>query len=119
MQKRIATVSGILVEVDSPVRKFPNNIQERSSIEESEEFFRLQYESAKQSGETELATDFDRCRTLLKWASTCNAKLVHTIGALTKEEGCSMRFVFNFPEMRLMQEFITYLNNNVNGPFLA
>lgn len=118
MQKRIATISGILVEADSPVRKFPNNLQERSNIDEAEKFFGLQYESAKQAGELELATDFDRCRMLLKWASTCSGTLVHTIGALSKEGGSSMRFTFKFPNMRLMREFINYLNNNVNGPHL-
>ncbi len=118
MQKRIATLSGILVEVDSPVKKFPNNIQERNSLGETEEFFRAQCEHAKQSEEPILATDYDRCRMLLKWASACNARLVHTIGALTRDRGSCMRFTFNFPELKSMQEFIMYLNNNVNGPYV-
>ena len=61
--------------------------------------------------------EYDRCRALLKWASTCNASLV-IVKNSNDESGQNINFTFSFDNLDTMLDFSKNFKTEMNGSIL-
>ena len=83
-------------------------IVQYENIHAAEAAFASKYETAKKPGDK---VNFERARALMKWAGTCNAKLVE----MKRQKAGRMDVTLEFKDKRDMDEFHKYLKSNVDG----
>lgn len=114
MRKKLAKMVEMSVKVSVPVPRFSQNYP-KDNIEEAEEYFRQMTMTYSLYKDREAESDSDRCRLLLKWAKTCEAKLKNLEPALSTQTGPSLNFTFAFTDMEMFATFVKSLDINVNG----
>ena len=113
MQKRVAKVLESSVKINVPVERFPAGYP-KNDIDAALEYFRQIIITSQHFKFRQEESDYDHCHMLLKWALTCNAKLKNIEPAIIGYKP-SLQFTFTFEGIEMLDHFIKYFDNNVNG----